>query len=720
MPTNNVPETPEQRAAREAWWAASLETNRLSILDYLHDPVTLADGTPAPFQDIMDEQAMTLANGAEGMAGVQQTALTAAWTWALNNDLPTSIEHADGTIASLVDIQDGVPLYNVGFNVEAAQTIGTYNVWPGGSSGLNLTGTNRTISMWDQGRPRLTHAEFASSRVTQMDGNVTNDNHSTAVAGTLAAGGFYDVYVGTPPNLTNIGKVAKGMSFGAKVQAWDYQLDTAEMLGSIGTNHMRLSNHSYGRSTGWTLDANNQWWWMGTSEISTNQDPKFGLYSATTSNLDWIVQGAPTYLSVWAAGNSVSNAPPVQPTNHFEYNLIGKKVTNNLVHLPDGYLGGYDTLSEQACAKNVVTVGAVYPNTNGYTGTNSVEWAWFSSCGPTDDGRIKPDVVAAGYDIDTTWGTGNGAYVIGIAGTSFSAPSVTGSLNLLAEYYQRLHTNASELLASTLKGLVIHTADQCGPAPGPNYRTGWGLMNTATAAGLMGQDATNGLRNNIKEVLLPNGQSVQFPVVSPGGTDHPLKVTICWTDPPATANAETNLNNPARKLINDLDLRVIGPGNTTNYPFVLYPDLTNQSASVRSLPATNADNVLDNVEQVSIANPTNGTYLVRVTHKGTLQNSNAQWVSILVSGNTPQQAPQLRLNQFLLTSTNTIAIGWPAVVGQMYQVGFADALLGTNVMVTTNWYGLGGLINARLTNVVVQVGYSPTQSQRFYRVVQAQ
>lgn len=157
------------------------------------------------------------------------------------------------------------------------------------------------------------------------------------------------------------------------------------MIDSLGTNHMRLSNHSYGRTTGWSVDINGLWYWRGNSEISTSQDPKFGLYSATCSNIDWIVQNAPTYISVWAAGNSVSNGPPVQPTNHVEDTLQLQGYITNMVHPLDGYLGGYDTLLEQACCKNVVTVGAVFPLTNCYGGTNSVIWAPFSACGPTHD-----------------------------------------------------------------------------------------------------------------------------------------------------------------------------------------------------------------------------------------------------------------------------------------------------------------------------------------------
>ena len=293
----------------------------------------------------------------------------------------------------------------------------------------------------------------------------------------------------------------------------------------------------------------------------------------------------------------MSNKPPVQPTNHWEL-YRGQPVYTNWVHPPDGYLGGYDTIAEQGCSKNGLTVGAVYPLTNGYAGTNSVVWAPFSSCGPTDDGRIKPEVVAAGIGILSTAGQGDNYYYVppGLPGTSFSAPGVAGSVDLLVQYYQQLRSNAPEPLSSTLKGVVIHTADQCGGAPGPSYRFGYGLMNTARAAALIANDGTNGLRNFIKEVLLANGQMVQFPILSVGGTNNPLKITFAWIDAPGSANAETNLNNPAIKLVNDLDLRVIAPNGTTNFPYVLNPDLTNRSPSVRASAATTGDDNRNNLE----------------------------------------------------------------------------------------------------------------------------
>ena len=381
----------------------------------------------------------------------------------------------------------------------------------------------------------------------------------------------------------------------------------------------------------------------------------------------------------------------------------------NAVRAADGDQGGYDTLSQNASAKDNLVVGAINPLGNGFTSPTNVTIASFSSMGPTDDGRIKPDVVADGVNNITPLAQGNLSYGQW-SGTSFSTPSVTGSIDLLTQLYKQLHTNSSDLLSSTIKGLVIHAADSCTTNHGPSYKFGWGVMNTKTAATLINQDATNGLKNQIKEVLLNNGQYVQFPVVSKGGTNSPLKVTVCWIDPVGAANSITNLDNPTIKLVNDLDLRIYSPSGATNFPWILNPDLTNRTSAARAAAATTGDDNRNNVEQVYVANPvTNGTYTVKVTHKGTLASS--QWVSVLISGNVAQSAPPLAFNQILQTGTNTMAVGWPAVVGGQYQMQVNTDLT------TTNWVNTGGIVSARLTNVVAQISMS-TNTQAFYRLIQ--
>jgi hypothetical protein len=67
-------------------------------------------------------------------------------------------------------------------------------------------------------------------------------------------------------------------------------------------------------------------------------------------------------------------------------------------------------------------------------------------------------------------------------------------------------------------------------------------------------------------------------------------------------------------LVNDLDLRVVGPGGTTHEPWILDPANPGNAAAT-------GDNFRDNVEMVVIDAPTSGTYTVRITHKGSLTSA---------------------------------------------------------------------------------------------------
>ena len=247
-----------------------------------------------------------------------------------------SLHHAVATVGT----------YLAPFDIAAAVTINTTNLWPGGSTGLNLNGTNTTISMWDEASPRLTHTEFGG-RVATADGNTNLSDHSTAVAGELAGFGF-----NVNSNGFIVTNAAKGMSYSAQVQARDFIADYSEMTAAVGTNHMRLSNHSYGLISGWYYAGSSTWYWFGYAQLGS-QDPRFGNYTADPANIDSIIQNAPTYLSVWAAGNALSNAPPVQPTNHFEFTLLGTLLVTNAIRSADGDQGGFDTLAQQAVAKTI-------------------------------------------------------------------------------------------------------------------------------------------------------------------------------------------------------------------------------------------------------------------------------------------------------------------------------------------------------------------------------
>jgi hypothetical protein len=87
---------------------------------------------------------------------------------------------------------------------------------------------------------------------------------------------------------------------------------------------------------------------------------------------------------------------------------------------------GYDTLSTQQTAKNSLVVGSVLDVLNDPYTSGDIVTSVFSSYGPTDDGRVKPDVVGNGQGLFSTFSGSNTAYG-NMSGTSMAAPNVTGT-----------------------------------------------------------------------------------------------------------------------------------------------------------------------------------------------------------------------------------------------------------------------------------------------------
>jgi hypothetical protein len=280
-------------------------------------------------------------------------------------------------------------------------------------------------------------------------------------------------------------------------------------------------------------------------------------------------------------------------------------------------VGPYDCIVTYGTAKNILTVGAVDILSNGFISA-PVNTLSFSSWGPTDDGRIKPDLVCGTNTTSTPSSANDSAYGT-LGGTSGSSPVATGSLLLVQQHFNNL--KGRFMKAATLKGLAIHTATNCKTTLGPNYESGWGLLNAAKAA----QTITDSVKNFIKEFNLNNNDTFKFNITL-NGLDT-LKTTLCWTDPPALVGAPA-YNDTTKKLINDLDIRIIrNSNNQVYYPYILNP-------ANPSLTATNGDNIRDNVEQIYLPNLPSGAYTITVTHKNNLQNNAPQAFSIITSGST--------------------------------------------------------------------------------------
>jgi len=525
---------------------------------------------------------------------------------------------ADDTVRELVAFRRGRPVYLKTDNANAAITTRANRVAPGGTAGLQLTGLGVVFGVWDGGAVRPDHQEFGG-RVTVKDAS-NYANHGTHVGGTIAASGVF--------------ASAKGMSPKGTISSYDWVSDASEMAAAASSG-LRLSNHSYGYLTGWSYQ-NSTWYWEGDVTVSTTEDAGFGHYESTAQEWDNIAYNAPNYLIVKSAGNDRGEGP-APGTGHYYWNpATGNYTYSTATRNKDGNATGYDTLPYYSVAKNILTVGAVDDVLN-YTGASSVAMSSFSGWGPTDDGRIKPDIVGNGVSVTSSTSGSTSSYG-SASGTSMSTPNVTGSLGLLVEHHRSLNSGA-DMLSATLKALTIHTADEAGSNPGPDYAFGWGLMNTERAAQVITTDKTQ--PESISENVLQQGATFTKPLQADG--TQPLRVTIAWTDPAATPRTFA-LNDRTPRLVNDLDVRVVGPDGTTYLPWTLDP-------AVPNAPAAKGDNLVDNVEQIVIDVPNPGNYTLRVTHKGTaLAPSGVQAFSVVMTGATEVTASLATLS---LSPTST-------------------------------------------------------------------
>ncbi|WP_193214814.1 MBG domain-containing protein [Luteolibacter marinus] len=545
---------------------------------------------------------------------------------ALGLGLPLRITRPNGVIEEITAFEGDTPLYFTTQNANAAI-----------STGANLTrstyaadGAGITIGIWDGGSARSTHQEFGG-RVNVMDGAGSVD-HATHVGGTLAAAGVISS--------------AKGMAPAATLDSYDWNSDVAEMTSRAATGanqpgKLYLSNHSYSYISGWNYVNNGsrvwEWWGNGTTSAGSEQD--FGRYNTYTRDQDALAYSAPYYLIFRSAGNERTDNP-----------VAGEKVAlspgspstvnfDPALH-PGGdgqYRGGYDCIGFEALAKNVITVGSASDAvTGGLRDPSKANVSSFSSWGPTDDGRIKPDVVANGEAVYSPVNANNSAYA-SYYGTSMATPNAAGSAALLIDLYGTLFPSQA-MRASTLKGLLIHTADDRGIA-GPDYSYGWGMVNAKAAADLISDHAGQPEKQRITEDSVSTSITTRtFPFVWDGTS--PIRATLTWTDPAGTATSTSDLRSA--RLVNNLQLKLVEPGGAEHLPYVM-PFVGNWSQGSMSSAAVTGINNTDNVEQVWLSAPSvAGTYQAVVSYSGSLTNGQ-QVFSLLLDGSAAVEPPPLPL-----------------------------------------------------------------------------
>ncbi|TDT46451.1 putative secreted protein (Por secretion system target) [Maribacter spongiicola] len=496
---------------------------------------------------------------------------------------------------------DGSPLYYETYSDEAGMVSRASTLNTDGLLGLNLDGDGMNVGVWDAGVALENHIEYAS-RVTIADGNAEVDAHATRVSGSIIS--------------TGIKKDARGVANMANVISHDWTRDKIEVT-EAAADGLLISNHSYGIKA----DRVPDWY--------------FGAYTKVSQDWDKIMYNAPYYLMVTAAGNAQKSRDNETPS-------YGKTAD------------GFDVLLGFTISKNNITVAAANSKIDGNGNLKSADVSAYSSFGPVDDGRIKPDLAGNGSAVLSTDAISNTSYNTS-SGTSMATPGVTGSLLLLQQYNKELY--GEYMKAATLKGLALHTADDI-DTEGPDYKMGWGVMNAKKAAEVLNN---KDFSSHIAEETLENGNSFSFDVTAEG--NETLIASISWTDVQSSFINSGQLNNTTAALVNDLDIRITKNGQTF-LPWKLNPA---QAAS----PATKGDNLVDPFERVEIPNA-NGTYTITVTHKGELVNA-MQDFSLIVSGvamtTCSINAPEVHLDE---AEMSTVKLAWNASEDALYEIQYKE------------------------------------------------
>jgi subtilisin family serine protease len=477
---------------------------------------------------------------------------------------------------------------------------------PNPGPALGLDGAGEIVAVADTGIDQA-HPDFGNRFVGIVGLGRPNDpsdpnGHGTHVTGSIAGDGSAS------------GGQVRGTAPAAQI-FFQSIMDRNGNLGGLPVDLNDLFNEAY--QSGARIH-NNSW---GAATRS--------MYTINSTEVDEFVATNRDMLIVIAAGNEGTSAAPLNAGAGFVDWL---------------------SLGSPASCKNALTVGASRSDRNA-GGLSTLAWgeAWpqhfpnppiaservsgdpeclaaFSSRGPCDDRRIKPDLVAPGTDIVSTksshaplanfWGPfpGNARYAF-MGGTSMATPLVSGCAALVRQYFlrQRNHRPSAALLKGTLINGTrrLLGVDSVAPRNGePNYHQGHGRVD-------MLHTVPNQSNANFRLEFIDNWQNAadhfsttgqrrryQF-TVPPGATS--LSVTLTYTDLPGRA-LQNNLN---------LFLQVLPNGQKW----------IGNTALPDSLNIPDTDN---NVERIRLANPAAGNYLIQITATNILRGP--QDFALVVTG----------------------------------------------------------------------------------------
>lgn len=385
-----------------------------------------------------------------------------------------------------------------------------------------------------------------------------------------------------------MGKDAQSKGILPEVELWSYNWNKDDMkMISLANDGVLVSNHSYGIAS------------MDKQKNPLVPPSYFGTYNYDASQFDEIAYTFPYYQPVVAAGNDGRDYLKLNPTKQ-----------------------GTDLLLGTANAKNSLVVAAV-----GYSRSGVLELADFSSSGPTNDYRIKPDIAANGVNVyssiyakslnTSTQLPFDNLYGLK-SGTSMAAPVVSGIITLWQQW--ALTQFKFPFRSATIRAIAIHTANKYQSQVEPNHHYGYGIINAAGGISLL--NSSLGSESLLLENTLLNGQEFKTSVelIEDAGN---LVFTLSWTDPAkeySTSFFDETLLQSA--LVNDLDIRVVD-NEGTYYPW----RLTGPSPNVGVEKGVNS---VDNIEKIEIPNAKKGVYTIVVNHKNKLIN-NRQDFSLIAS-----------------------------------------------------------------------------------------
>jgi uncharacterized repeat protein (TIGR01451 family) len=468
----------------------------------------------------------------------------------------------------------------------------------------------------DTGSPTTLSADFAgrlvATHVLAVGGDLADTyGHGTHVAGSAAGAG---VQSGAQPAQHRYSGSFAGVApeAGLVIQAFEADAD-GQILG-LDPDYYKLFGQAYADGARLHTDS----WGDTTSAVPG--PAQFGGYPTGSRDADRFMWDHPDMAIFFAAGNSGRDGMPD---------------SSNFCAGGDGVVDP-DSLLAPATAKNVITVGAaesqrasggksglpwlyfdtfsfcfaIAPIRDDLPSDNPDGMAAFSSRGPTDDGRVKPDLVAPGVNIVSNrshalnagvlWGVHetNSNYVYS-GGSSMSTPLVAGAGALVRQWL--IARGIAVPSAAAVKATLLDTTHDMAPgqygngvareipATRPNNVDGWGrvdlsFMSAPLPYAIWVDDHTSGLATG-QSATYTSTPSRALTVLD---SAQPLRIMLAWTDPPGSLSAQ-------KKLVNDLDLVVTGPSGTV----------------YRGNSSVSGDR-LNNVEGIVIDHPPAGQYRVEV------------------------------------------------------------------------------------------------------------